>query len=178
MLLGLLLFVSVNLLGVDVSHRIVKDINEISRADFSVTAFYDPVVDEIVIGGKYLAQASQEELAYTVLHEMIHWTSHHGRLNRHVATEFKEEVVAELGCVYFTAKYKPKHANVKPSDASYYLNNHPLAEKITKEELDVLLAEGRNAAEFLAYLLKAEGIDPNGVDLVKEFAPLARKVLK
>lgn len=85
------------------------------------TAKYRPLVDRIQVPG--IDQYDEVEDHYaTVLHELVHWTGHPGRLARTFGQRFgddayaAEELVAELGAAFATAQLgiandpRPDHA--------------------------------------------------------------------
>ena len=71
-------------------------------------AYYAPGLDKIVLP---LRQMFKDEESYvaTVLHEMVHSTGHHSRLNRNIENPFgsieyaKEELRAELGSMFLNS---------------------------------------------------------------------------
>ena len=91
-------------------------------------AYYAPGLDKIVLP---LRQMFKDEESYvaTVLHEMVHSTGHHSRLNRNIENPFgsieyaKEELRAELGSMFLKADLGLSMQGEHFQDHSNYLKS-------------------------------------------------------
>lgn len=91
-------------------------------------AYYAPGLDKIVLP---LRQMFKDEESYvaTVLHEMVHSTGHHSRLNRNIENPFgsieyaKEELRAELGSMFLKADLGISMQGEHFQDHSNYLKS-------------------------------------------------------
>lgn len=91
-------------------------------------AYYAPGLDKIVLP---LRQMFKDEESYvaTVLHEMVHSTGHHSRLNRNIENPFgsieyaKEELRAELGSMFLKSDLGLSMQGEHFQDHSNYLKS-------------------------------------------------------
>jgi len=89
-------------------------------------AFYRPSTDEVHMP-EFDQFESAEAYYGTMLHELVHWTSHKSRLDRDLGKKFgdtgyaREELVAEIGAAFLTATLGIENT-VREDHASYVAN--------------------------------------------------------
>lgn len=107
----------------DINSKKIADLNALEKVleDLAVNivhshdavAFYHPLDDTITMPSKELFKGKKSAKSYyaTLLHELIHWTSHENRCNRKLGIDFNdedyvfEELVAEIGSAFLCSRF-------------------------------------------------------------------------
>lgn len=84
----------------------------VNISEFGSRAFFNPSDDVIVMPKREFFNSGQDYDA-TLLHEIVHWSGHAGRLNRDSLIEYsssharrgEEELVAEIGSVFLASYF-------------------------------------------------------------------------
>ena len=121
-------------------------------------AFYSPAGDFVHMPIKSLFRGTEHSTATecyysTLSHELVHWTGHASRLNRHKLASFGnsdyafEELVAELGAAFLCAELGI--TNSPRVDHAQYLNNWLSVLKNDKRAIFKAASLARKASELL-----------------------------
>lgn len=116
-------------------------------------AFYSPNADIIQIPSKrYFTDT--EAYYSTLLHELVHWTGHHSRLDRgfynHNSKEYaREELVAEIASMFLTAELGVVQTQEHFEQHAAYVNSWIKMLKSNPNEIFNAANEARKAANYI-----------------------------
>lgn len=124
-------------------------------------AYYTPTFDYVSMPDKGLFK-SEAEYYSVLVHEVIHSTGHHSRLNRFSAQKMEfdsykhrysyEELVAELGAAYLSAMYGVSNEQSEKNSAAYLQGWL----KMFKQDKQMLYKAAQDAQKAVNYILNKQ----------------------